>query len=317
MILTRPGRAMVLRFPYRLLAGVCAAAWFLPSMLYAIDGEAIGGAAADMGLGYDANRFNDSSEQSSAFMTVTPRLQLTWFATEQAELNVSARYAHIEYLDDAFTYSRDTSADLSLLQLMGRMSIETRISAGSFEDHDAPEDDNNWIAFTPTVWGTAPSGIEYSLSGTLTRYSYEAAPEWGLDAYDSVYWQVRPGISLPLGRRVAVWTDVLIEGVSSDLPGDEYDSLGVAAGVTASHYRWKGGASVEWTPRDYTEDNVDGRTRKDESLWLDMWTSRRLRPWLDAFASVRWSTRDTSTPGYDYDDWSGQAGLRLTGERSL
>jgi hypothetical protein len=317
MTTSRPGRILS-----RLALLMITYLW--PLHTRASDTDWITTAQLKLEVGYEGNRSRTDSQTGSLFVVTSPQVGLTWFASQSSELSLWASFSHSEFTEAAYSSIDDYGLTLSALTLLESVSLRNSLSGGTYADGDWPTDDHSWLQFASTLWGYDQGGREYSCSANIKYLEFETVPEIEQDTYANWYGELRPGISLPAASGLVLWSDLLLQVLSSELETETYLSAGAAIGVTWSRPKFSLGSSLEWqthrfekpvTLVDIEDQSVTWtEDRDDDVLSASLWFSHRLSPWLTWYASCRFDETKSSIDLFSEEAWLIRSGIVLTAE---
>ena len=264
-------------------------------------------------LGYDGNRFDSTSEASSAFVAVAPRLRLLWFASQGREDSGGVFYRRDVYERSGFSTKTETGLELGLYESYDHLDVKAQIHAGKFEDRAVPLDDHTWAETRVDVSMPTHRRWTPSLQARFRNRSYDSEAAAGEGTQEDRYWQVKPGCTLPVSRRVTVWGEVYGETTQSNTKTADYEGFGAAVGVDPQvAKRMKAGAWAEWGARTYAQtDTAPGEEREDRILSGSLWCSYRLLPELDLFLRGNVDSYSSNLEAVEYDSWQVLCGVRF------
>ena len=274
---------------------------------------------ADLLVGYDSNRLTGDVNEGSGFLAGSPKLEVTHFASETIELSGLLSYERKEYLRDGFSYTQASRAHVGLWYMGGAWEGGFTLAAGGQDDGAVPTEDATWYALSPGVTFADLRGRRYSLSTSVTAYSYESRQSAEGESAGGTRWSLRPGAVWPLLPRTSVWAEVWLEWFSSAGDTEEYRGGGIAVGLDyLPPSRARAGVSAEVGVRDYDDqsgDDTRGTDGRSSSVraWYALRLSSRVEFVLRGNAGTYWSNDRAA----EYDRWQLQVGLSLADDFQL
>ena len=264
-------------------------------------------------LGYDGNRFDSTSEESSGFTAVAPRLTLLWFAAPGREVSGGV-FARLDaYERSGFSSKSATGLELGLVESFEVLDLKARLQAGEFRDRAVPLDDHAWAEARVDVAVPTRRRWTPSVQARFRSRAYDAEAVAGEGTQEDQYWQIKPGCTVSISHRVAVWGEIYGETTQSNMESAEYEGFGAAVGVDPRITgKLRAGAWAEWGERTYARtDTWVGEEREDRILSASLWCSYRLLPELDLFLRGNVDSYSSNVETVDYDCWQILCGVRL------
>ncbi|MBU0677599.1 MAG: hypothetical protein KJ626_05735 [Verrucomicrobia bacterium] len=259
----------------------------------------------ELSAGHDSNRFRAEETEGSFFVSASPSVNLTEYATDTTELNAAVRYSRIEYIESDFGSTESLNAALSLWRVAGPAEQTLSLALGSYTDGQMPDDDLLWMELSASASWSDKAGRTFSLAGRLGAAAYDTRETEGGDAQDWSYWKLSPGYYQPLTKAWSWAAGVHIEGNSSNESADEYDGTGVRSSLDftpASPFR--GGLSLRYVMRDYGEGFDETVTE------LETWAAYRMSVSIEFFGSLIHTSLGNSDAVGEYDVLLAQFGIR-------
>jgi hypothetical protein len=265
--------------------------------------------------GNTSNRFLSSGEEGSAYISLWPAAELTWFVSDDAELNFSLSHFHCEYLEDDFSYIKQTVGKVFLDKTLGGAETRFSLAAGDYRDGALPGDDNRWIEFSPYAsFGLADDLTGYAeLSIMRSRYRSRETLSGGEKQEDTL-WRLKPGLVWTEFNDISLWAEVFLEFNKSNENTQEYRAGGAALGCDLFMVdALSAGIWIDGTLRYYPNRPPDeSENQRDTPVSLGIWGNYRFSPWMEAVASAQWQSHQSTSDNSDYSLWTVEAGLRLT-----
>lgn len=265
--------------------------------------------------GFEQNRWTESgSGQGSAFWLASPGLEFLRFG-EKTEAALGAEYRVTSYFEEGFEYREEPSGYGRWRYFDGPYEAGLTAGGGQYRDRALPDDDcTYWYARPYATRTLARAPAEWTLGGTVRQTFYDTSVYTSATDRADLRVELRPGLRWHLSNRATLWAEGYAEWNTSDAPEAEYSGFGAAAGgLCQLSARWTAGAWAETGTRIYDVE-VDGTEWRDTPLRAGMWTTCRLRPWLELLASVDGESFSSTVDGNDYSWWRAAAGVRLVFE---
>lgn len=268
--------------------------------------------------GYEDNRLEESEGGSgSPYWQVAPELSLSVLGAN-TETTLLLTHRRSQYSKTAFESKSDSAAFVLWRYFEGNNEASANIGGGRYEDEALPGDDNSYWQASPCVVRTLERfPLEISLRGTVRQTFYDDSVYTTDSARVDCCLDVRPGMRWHLSRKATVWAELYAERNGSDASEAEYTGFGGAVGCgfrpTA---RLDAGVWTETGIRSYAE-QAEGRDRNDTPWRVGAWTTYRLRPWMELFASAGFESAASTIAGNEYSWWQVGGGVRFVFEHAL
>jgi hypothetical protein len=264
-------------------------------------------------VGYASNRLTTDADGGSGFLAVSPILELTHFASETTELSGLLSYERREHLREGFSHTQTSHAVIGLWHAGLAWEGGFTLAAGDHHDGAVSTGDATWYALSPGIVIADLRGGRYSLSASVTAYSYESWEASDGGATKGTQWSLRPGVVWPLLPKTSFGGEAWLEWFSSAQEADNYGGGGIALGLTyAPPARVRAGVTVELGMRHYDARAVDNTLRTDgRTSSVQAWYALRLTPRTELVVQGKAGTYRSNDRASDCDQWQLHAGLKL------
>jgi hypothetical protein len=274
---------------------------------------------AEVLVGYDSNRLTAGTNEGSGFLAGSPKLEVTHFVSETIEVSGLLSYERKEYLRDGFSHTAASRARAGLWYAGGAWEGGFTLAIGDHDDGALPAEDATWYALSPAIILADLRGRRYSLSTSVTAYSYESRQSAEGGSISGTQWSLKPAVVWPLPPGASVWGEVWLEWFSSARDAEEYRGGGIAAGLDyLPPSRARAGVSAKFGVRDYADQSGDDTRGADGTAssvraWYTLRLSPRVEFVLRGSAGTYWSNDGAA----EYDRWQLLVGLSLADDFQL
>ena len=276
--------------------------------------------------GYELNRFATASaltnSEDVAFLRATPALDLHFLCANGSELALGSSGHRTEYFSTS-SESRD-GAEAHLEWWYTAVPVEggLRLAGGMARDAALPENDFRWVAAVPSLRYALPAPAwQLTAQARLDFVDYDSRVNAAGDPQRDAAWEFRPGLRWLPSRAFSLWSAFILETCDSNDDTASYAGAGCAWG--ASYWltpRDQFAASFQVGTRTFDEAFDDAGTefdRRDVPMYVAVYYSRRVCPWLELFCSAGWETTGSNLAGQDVDTAALQIGATLAQDFEL
>ncbi len=293
-----------------------------PALLLAADiavaGNVILSPALDIQAGYEHNRRADfENAASSPFIQFHPGLDVTAFG-EQSETALRLDSRRTQYTKDDLKAKDESTAFLDERWSWKQDEFGVVAGGGRYRDEALPGDDHTFWQLTPyasRMLASAPA--EINVKCICRQNSYDTSAYASTSDRVDTRLELRPGIKWDTGARAVFWAEIYAERNTSSAAEAEYTGAGGAIGCNwHAGKRTYFGVWAESGTRPYALE-VDGEARRDAPSKAGVWSSCRLRPWLDIFLGADLESFASTQADAEYAWWSAQGGIRVVMEHEI
>lgn len=268
--------------------------------------------------GYENNRMEESGEgDGSLFWQTGPGLDMTIFRAK-SETSLLLDYRRTQYAKSEYEFKDDVSAMARWRYLDGQNEAGADLGGGIYRDGALPYDDNTFWQASPCFMRTLEAvPVELTLNGNARQAFYDASSYTSATERVDTRMEVRPGLQWHVFGKTKLWGELYAESNSSEAKEAEYTGFGGALGCLSRPLsRLDLSVWAETGTRSYSE-QINGDDRGDVLCRVGVWTTYRLRSFMELFSSAEWDSIASTIDGNDYTWWQVGFGVKLVFEQEL